>query len=48
LIGEEISKFVERLREVGYIVKYEIPKDIEDLKDDSEFNIFISLEKFTS
>jgi len=48
LIEEDISKFVERLREVGYIVKYEIPEDIEELKDDSEFNIFISLEKFTS
>jgi len=48
LIGEDISKFVERLREVGYIVKYEIPEDIEELKDDSEFNIFISLEKFAS
>ena len=48
LIEEDISKFVERLREVGYIVKCEIPEDIEELKDDSEFNIFISLEKFTS
>ena len=49
LIGEDISKFVERLREAGgYIVKYEIPEDIEELKDDSEFNIFISLEEFTT
>jgi hypothetical protein len=48
LIEEDISKFVERLREVGYIVKYEIPEDILDLVDDDEFNIFISLEKFTS
>lgn len=48
LIGEDISKFAERLREVGYIVKYEIPEDMEELVEDDEFNIFISLEKFTS
>lgn len=47
LIGD-IDKFAERLREVGYIVKYEIPEDIEELVEDDEFNILISLEKFTS
>lgn len=45
---KDISKFVERLREVGYIVKYEVPEDIEELVEDDEFNILISLEKFTS
>jgi hypothetical protein len=48
LIGEDIEKYVERLRQVGYIVKYKMPEDILDLVDDNEFNIFISLEKFTS
>jgi len=48
LIGEDINKFVERLREVGYIVEYEIPEDMEELVQDEDFTILISLEKFTS
>jgi 6-pyruvoyl-tetrahydropterin synthase len=54
LIAEDIDKYAERLREVGYIVKYELPVELvrdhnpEQLVEDPEFNISIALEKFTS
>ena len=46
LISEDIDTYANRLRQAGYFVKYEKPL-VEELVDDSEFNIFISLEKFS-
>lgn len=49
LIGEDIENYADRLRQAGYIVKYSMPEElVEELVEDDEFNIFISLEKFTS
>jgi len=49
LIGEDIENYADRLKQAGYIVKYRIPEElVEELVEDDEFNIFISLEKFTS
>ena len=48
LIGNGINNYANRLKQAGYFVKYELSENIEDLVEDSEFNIFISLEKFTS
>jgi hypothetical protein len=49
LISEDIEKYIERLKDSGYIIKYRMPEElVEELVEDSEFNIFISLERFTS
>lgn len=47
LIKEDISKYIERLKEVGYFVSgNNYPNNLEELVKDDEFNILISLKNY--